>query len=534
MASNNKIMKMSEPHNNKSDSPSDQMAPKMEKMKMPEPNDSMISPQKGHLHHIVFKFQKEDRYEITCKSLGSVLQALQTSPKFLELKEKTEKQRMKTRKQKNTTIRQDLVIQTVKGKKPIATHFPCHLIEEDDPLTISIIFNDSKEATTEPTQIYKENEKYVIFYIESKGGTETITKQLLKNNKLKKFGPLCIYAICGETVETALKRDGRFHDNVFIKTCTLVETESDPPRRVEMNVLVDNLNKRTFEMILEDKKTTQAATAHPQAGSSLKKEDEANSIQLPMSNRSNETSAAGEPPGKQKHPVPDSAEILKILRHQFAVLVEQMKKRYKKRKYSGVLSHLSGEFGKSVQGFSEVHTIKKLMELSDSVCLINVEKVGQGTGFLLFDHYILTNAHLFVNNGICYVDDYQISVNVTATFNKERSIESHPKGIEVKPEVIDFQYGLDYLNRYVDFAVLELQDVPTSTSLLCSYSPVPKKGGVCLIGHPAGGVKKTDFTTIIERESRGEAFKRETGENDRMDMLINNSIKRTKRCMTRS
>ncbi|XP_071187763.1 serine protease FAM111A-like isoform X1 [Salvelinus alpinus] len=518
-------MVKSEPLDSNSDSSPDQ---KRKKMKMAEPNDSM----KEHLHRFLFKFlDKEDQYEITCKSPCSVLQALELSSKFCELKEKTGKQKMETRQQEKAMRRQDLVIQTMKGKKPIATHFPCHLIKNGEILTISTISNDSGESTTETTQIYKEIKQYVIFYIESKGGKNTKTKQLLKNKKLEPFSPLCIYAICGETVETALTRDGRFHDNVFIQTCTLVESESDPPRCVEMNVLVDCLDKQTFKMILEEKNTTQAATAPPQAGSNLQKEDETNSIQLPMSNTSTETSAAGEPPKKQKHPVTvtDSAEILKILRHQFADLVKQMKKRYNKKKYSGVLSHLSGEFGKSTEGFSEVYTVKKLMELSDSVCMIDVKGVKQGTGFLLFDHYILTNAHLFKKDGIFYVNEYgHISAKVTATFNKENPSESNLKEIDVKPEIIDFQWGFDAYNRHVDFAVLELQDVDTSTGLLCRSSPDPKTGGVCLIGHPGGGVKRTDPTTIIERERRGEAFQRETGKNDRMDMLIKTSIEENK------
>lgn len=495
---------------------------------------SLISSQKGHHHHFLF-FEFPDKgvhFRIRCKSHCSVLQALERSSKFYKLKEKTWKQKMKTRQQEKTMQRQDLVIQTTKGKKPIATHFPCHLIENGQILTISTISNDSGEATAEPTQIYTGNKQYVIFYIESKGGKKTKTKQLLKNKSLEPFSPLCIYGICGETVETALTRDGRFHDNVFTKTCILVESDSDPPSCVEMNVLVHCLDKQTFKMILEEENTTQAATAPPQAGSNLQKEDESNSIQLPMSNTSTETSAAGEPHKNKKHlvTVPDSAEILKILRHQFADLVKQMKKRYEKNKYSEVLSHLSGEFGKSTQGFSEVYTVKKLMELSDSVCMIDVEGVGQGTGFLLFDHYILTNAHLFIKDGILYVDgNYQnILAKVTATFNKENPNGSDLKVIEVKSEIIDFQWGSDHYNRHVDFAVLELQDVDTSNGLLRRYSPDPKKGGVCLIGHPGGGVKRTDPTTIIERERRGEAFQREIGNNDRMDMLINTSIEENK------
>lgn len=52
-------------------------------------------------------------------------------------------------------------------------------------------------------------------------------------------------------------------------------------------------------------------------------------------------------------------------------------------------------FGKIQESFSDIHKVKELLKLSKSVCLITGSSIKQGTGFVLFDNYVLTNAHLF-------------------------------------------------------------------------------------------------------------------------------------------
>lgn len=70
-----------------------------------------------------------------------------------------------------------------------------------------------------------------------------------------------------------------------------------------------------------------------------------------------------------------------------------MKKRHKKRKL------LREEFRKNIQSFFEISTIKKLMNMSASVCYTEVGNRMTGTGFLLLDHYILTNVIKDITNG---------------------------------------------------------------------------------------------------------------------------------------
>lgn len=47
-----------------------------------------------------------------------------------------------------------------------------------------------------------------------------------------------------------------------------------------------------------------------------------------------------------------------------------------------------------LQSLCEVHRMNELLKLGKSVCQISDGNVCLGTGFVLFDHYILTNAHL--------------------------------------------------------------------------------------------------------------------------------------------
>lgn len=42
----------------------------------------------------------------------------------------------------------------------------------------------------------------------------------------------------------------------------------------------------------------------------------------------------------------------------------------------------------------EVKTLKRLMELRNSVCLVRINSRAEGTGFFLFGRFILTNCHV--------------------------------------------------------------------------------------------------------------------------------------------
>ncbi|XP_008301048.1 protein FAM111A-like [Stegastes partitus] len=167
-------------------------------------------------------------------------------------------------------------------------------------------------------------------------------------------------------------------------------------------------------------------------------------------------------------------------------------------------------FGKIQQSFSEVHRVRKLLQLGKSVCKLIVQDVCQGTGFVLFDRFILTNAHLF--NKCVEGNKLREGTDVYALFNYEEP-EPHTDyhTFTAEKTLIDFDVELDY-------AILELNHKPmrddqkkkaknlkVPPGLLSKFGPPPDNGEACLIGHPAGEVKKIDPTCIIEIDNRGQA-----------------------------
>lgn len=194
---------------------------------------------------------------------------------------------------------------------------------------------------------------------------------------------------------------------------------------------------------------------------------------------------------------------------QFADLKRLMDSRFPGDSYQEAVKLKREDFGKIQQSFSEVHRVKKLLKRGESVCKVTIENV-QGTGFVLFDNFILTNAHLFKD----YVQDgnLQTGINVYALFNyDDPELYTDYKCFSVKNTFIEYSVHLDY-------AVLELnpegqkhnqttetEEIKIPPGLLVEFGPPPLNGETCIIGHPAGGVKKIDPTCIIEKEKRNQA-----------------------------
>ncbi|KAM9335487.1 serine protease FAM111A-like [Symphorus nematophorus] len=165
--------------------------------------------------------------------------------------------------------------------------------------------------------------------------------------------------------------------------------------------------------------------------------------------------------------------------------------------YQQALDLMMKDIGKIQNSFSEVHTYRK--PLHWLVCLLKIDsysKIITGTGFVLFDNLILTNAHLFQQ---C-VDfpDLRKYTTVTAVFNYEDPY-SNIYSFNVKRIVL--------IEKELDYAILEF-DCGTQNKkipgLLNHFGPLPLNGEACIIGHPAGGVKKIDPICIIEKVKREE------------------------------
>ncbi|XP_073331642.1 serine protease FAM111A-like [Pagrus major] len=166
--------------------------------------------------------------------------------------------------------------------------------------------------------------------------------------------------------------------------------------------------------------------------------------------------------------------------------------------------------GKIQQLFSDMHRLRKLLKLSESVCKVIVKNVIKGTGFVLFGNYILTNAHLFKD----YVEgetlERGVEVSVDFYFNYDDTISHRHQVVKsyICPEG-DLDYAVLEFNtegqRVSNLKTQTQQNIKIPPGLLKDFSPVPPSGEAYLIGHPGGEVKKMDPTCIIEKEKREQA-----------------------------
>ncbi|RXN28757.1 protein FAM111A-like [Labeo rohita] len=150
------------------------------------------------------------------------------------------------------------------------------------------------------------------------------------------------------------------------------------------------------------------------------------------------------------------------------------------------------------------------MKLSDSVCQIRQEGSAIGTGFLLFDRFVLPNAHVIRGPTVN-------AAQFTAVFGYEDLDSEDTKHKPVK-QLIAYSYGKDDKERHLDCALLELVDVTKIAEypkLVNCYHPnaSTNRGQICIVGHQGEGVKKMDPCFIIERENRLEAENKHKTEN---------------------
>ncbi|KAK3538669.1 hypothetical protein QTP86_011910 [Hemibagrus guttatus] len=221
--------------------------------------------------------------------------------------------------------------------------------------------------------------------------------------------------------------------------------------------------------------------------------------------------------------IPDTEEILKLLREQHGELLKTLKQREKVKRF------FREEYDKSTQSFLEVKKVKELMGLSDSVCQLRSKNSPVGTGFLLFDRFVLTNAHVV---GDLVPLSSRMKNTLTAAFHFE-DLASVGNSIAVEENVVAFLKGKDEMGNHLDFALLELsgdvsdEDGRKVPELLKHYSAPPSRGAVCIIGHPGGGVKQMDPCFIIAKDDITQALDRYFKENT--NLLVFHVI--TKQCL---
>lgn len=426
---------------------------------------------------------------------------------------------------------ENLIIKVGEGNDSyaVATHFPCSLLAKRKCLTLTTSNNVIEKKQQQATVLQRE--KYSVFFIDKEGGknAKSKTNEIFRCNNIQQFRYFCVYGRKGMPVEEALGQDGRFVDG--LPDFTLSDNETgDLTNSTE---IIDNLHGRKFQICLPRKgKATNPSQVVQKQDSSQQtnheQQQEGDASSSTKVQKTSETVTVLEHARQKGISIKAAIEELKIqidlneindlLRKQFPQLKAWMEMRFTGRSFEKTLKLKKENFGKIQNSFSEVHTVRELLELSKSICLLIIEeknnsgltklkKSVQGTGFVLFDNFVLTNAHLF--KPWVEINNWRNYLNITAEFNFEN-----------KPGM-KYQATLVGESEDLDFALLELIQIPDleelkekHRGLLKIFGPVPLPvydSGACIIGHPAGGVKKMDITCIIRKEDRGKAVEQNLG-----------------------
>nr|XP_023688572.1 uncharacterized protein LOC111854636 [Paramormyrops kingsleyae] len=132
-----------------------------------------------------------------------------------------------------------------------------------------------------------------------------------------------------------------------------------------------------------------------------------------------------------------------------------------------------------------------------AVCYIYVKDHSTATGFLLFDRYILTNAHVIkdiINKG-------NLQVSVMFTFEDMKG-GTYFMSSKVKPEIVaggfdhNWQQSLDFALLELDLQEHEVQILPPA--ILSTFGPPSGMEEIYIIGHPGGGGKTIELCDITE------------------------------------
>uniref|UniRef100_A0A3B4YL09 Serine protease n=1 Tax=Seriola lalandi dorsalis TaxID=1841481 RepID=A0A3B4YL09_SERLL len=414
-----------------------------------------------HSHHFTVKFSRHGpkEYTVNCHQPCTVLEAIKSTEKY---------------KEKVKCADANIIIQLGKEDKEsiVPTHFPCSCISDDECLIISCKKETIEEAQDQQNKIIYPRDSYIVFFIDTIGGVNAKSKELFRSSVVKQYKTLCVYGEKGMTVEAALKRDGRFIDDLgkFKNDTTVMrQHEKDNSESSEQHARRGlTQTKREVDPIAFDVYPNFYAKGK-RGWAALTTELAQLSPKL-MKVQSNPHTPLAETPESQK---------------------KRMEERLCSDSYEEV-SQRKDNFVNFQQSFSEVYRVRNLLKLGESVCEVIVEDVGQGTGFVLFDNFILTNAHLFKG----HVDEakLQVDVDVWIRFNYD----------EPDPYLLNLNL-FSCKKTFIDFDVVQDYEIKVPPGLLRNFGLVPLDGKAYIIGHPAGGVKKMDVTHIIEEEDRVQA-----------------------------
>uniref|UniRef100_A0A3Q2R2P0 Protein FAM111A-like n=1 Tax=Fundulus heteroclitus TaxID=8078 RepID=A0A3Q2R2P0_FUNHE len=434
------------------------------------------------IHSFLWRWNNEGFTEVTCSKPGTVEESLKKSAQFHKKAEKNKGR--------------ELVI--LRAGKAISPHFPCVLIQPGDQLTVKYVKAVEQPKIRVGAHVSicrpKRSSEFVMFHVLTKGG-KNMTK-IMRNPALKAIiHEITIYAYKGERVKQALKRDGRLLSTIFKKNFVL--SNKSTAVKTELSNIVDKLNDVTFQLILLDK-----SSPPPSLHGSLEDTNLEPNESQGQSESENDNTPKQEPecnqittPGNLLPEIPNSRATQAQLCSQFKEYVKD--KIAKVPKLSRIQNLLRVDFGQNAQMCSEVKTMKTLMDLSEAVCQVRINGRPHGTGFLLFGSCVLTNGHVIKD--IYNETRDQLTQRVSVHFSYESVDQSD--GVLDVAELVCFECSPD--DPGCDWALLKLEvNKIHAPALLQRSSFLPKEGGICIIGHPDGGVKKIDPCLIVPLHNR--------------------------------
>ncbi|XP_014887668.1 protein FAM111A-like [Poecilia latipinna] len=333
-----------------------------------------------HLHRFGVKFGSDpQKYTTDCEKPCTVLEVIK-SKHFTNYQKEIEKPGEKKRLEEN------VIIKVGEGNDSyiVATHFPCSCLPPKMCLTISTS-NNVIEKKQQQVRVLP-REKYSVFFIDKEGGKDSKSKTDMIfrcKNIQQQFRYFCVYGTKGMTVEEALRRDGRFLDGLTNFTLSDNRT-GDVTNCTE---IVDNLDGRKFQIRLPRKGKTKATNpsqvVQEQDSTQQTSQEEENASASPKV-QNIEVTKVLENAAKNGVSVKASIEELNIqidlneindlLRKQFPKLKAWMESRFPGRSFEKTLKLKRENFGKIQNSFSEVHTVRGLLDLSKSICLLMMEE----------------------------------------------------------------------------------------------------------------------------------------------------------------
>lgn len=428
---------------------------------------------------------------MTCNKPRTVEALLKMSPQFRKLADR----------------QKDKELVVLRDGKALSTHAPCTLLQNGEHVTVKFVkaVDQPKKAGDVLRGQNKPSSELLTFHVLAKGGKNV--KKIISNPALRGFHEVTVYAYKGEKVKQALKRDGRFLSIVFTKNCAL-SSKSDGVK-IELSNLVDDLSDKTFQVVLLDKDPPSSSLDEAYLTLSQTQSDSE------LMAHSNQTGLNADIKPKQiLQEIPNSTNMKTWLSSQFNDSVKAINPCVSR--LSRIQNLLRVEFGQSAQMCHEVRTMKKLMELSDSVCQVRINGRPYGSGSLCFGCYVITNGHVVkdVFNENRKLDE------VSVHFSYE-SLEPAEREVDVV-EVVGFENHDNEPGR--DWALLKLStNRPLPAGLLTHMGVPSKDGGICIIGHPDGGVKKIGPCLIIPSQKSTQVVERHYRENESHVQLITNS-----------